>query len=72
MTTHMPARFWTRGRALGAGLAGAVVVLFAGANIHLISVSIASQPGCVSHLKAPQLETPKEGAAVYRAAKPSC
>lgn len=60
-------RFLTRGRALGAALACAVVGIFAAANIHLLTVAIASQPDCLPHLK-----TPKEGAATFRAAKPSC
>lgn len=58
-------RFWTRARLTGALLA--VVVGFAAANAHLISVAFTSQPDCVPHLK-----TATEGAATYRAAKPSC
>lgn len=41
-----------------------VVAIFAAANIHLVSVSLSSQPSCV--------ETAKEGAGTYRPAKPSC
>ncbi len=68
MTQAQPRpRFLTRGRALGAALACAVVGVFAAANIHLLAVSIASQPDCAPHLK-----TPNEGAATFRAAKPSC
>lgn len=59
--------FWSRPRIMAlAGAAIGVAVLIA-ANAHLVYVSFASQPACVPHLKAPQ-----EGAAMYRAAKPSC
>lgn len=67
MTATARAPFWTRGRALGTVLACAILGVFAVANIHLITVSLASQPDCVPHLK-----TPQKGAATYRAAKPSC
>lgn len=60
-------RFWTRGRALGAALAFAILAIFAAANTHLVALSFSSQPECVPHLK-----TPTEGAATFRAAKPSC
>ena len=58
---------WSRPRLAALALAAAVLAVFAGANAHLIAVSFASRPGCVAHLKAPV-----EGAATYRAAKPSC
>lgn len=67
MMAPTPDRFWTRGRLTGATLACVVIGLFAVANIHLIRVSLASQPDCVPHLK-----TATEGVAGYRAAKPSC
>ncbi len=62
-----PGASWSRQRIAALALAAAVAAVFAGANAHLIAVSFASQPGCVAHLKAPV-----EGAATYRAAKPSC
>jgi hypothetical protein len=46
----------------GAGLFALVAV----ANVHLVSVSLASDPGCVPHLKAPG-----DGNAL-RAAKSAC
>ncbi|MBI6630515.1 hypothetical protein [Pontibaca salina] len=67
MTRPVSPRFWTRGRLIGIGLALTVVAVFAAANAHLISVAFSSQPDCVPHLK-----TATEGAASYRAAKPSC
>lgn len=60
-------RFWTRARLTGTVLSLAIVAVFAAANAHLISVAFSSQPDCVPHLK-----TATEGAATYRAAKPSC
>tara|TARA_R110002124_G_scaffold15554_2_gene67421 strand:- start:3338 stop:3523 length:186 start_codon:yes stop_codon:yes gene_type:complete len=50
--------------------AAAVLVLgvIAVANIHLVSVSLASQPACVAHQTAAQ----EEGAPLHRAAKASC
>ena len=57
------ASFWTPGR-LAALLIAAMALLFAAANAHLLVVSFASQPDCVAPAS--------EGAAAYRAAKPSC
>lgn len=48
-------------------LIGAGLLLFAGANVHLVYVSVNSQPGCVTHAKASG-QTP----GVYRAAKSAC
>ena len=54
-------------RALVWAIAGAVLAVFVGANVHLVVVSFASQPDCVLRT------TPiTEGAAVFRAAKLSC
>lgn len=53
-----------RPRILAISAALLVMALFAAANIHLVSVSLSSQPSCV--------ETAKEGAGSYRPAKPSC
>ena len=43
------------------------VLLFAGANAHLIYVAFSSQPECVDHLK-----TPEPGTGRFRAAKSDC
>ena len=48
-------------------LAVAIAALVVAANIHLVHVSIASQPDCVPHLKAPD-----GSGTTYRAAKSSC
>ena len=53
-----------RPRVLAISAAFLVVAVFVGANIHLVSVSLSSQPRCV--------ETVREGAGTYRPAKPSC
>jgi len=45
---------------------GAGVLVFVGANAHLVYVAIASQPGCVTHSKAPGQQHD------YRAAKSAC
>ena len=42
------------------------VLLFAGANAHLVYVAIGSQPDCVPHEKT------ADGAGTYRAARSSC
>ena len=60
-------RKWSRGRIAGCLIALGVIGTFIGANAHLLSVSFASQPDCVAHLK-----TATEGASQYRAAKSSC
>ncbi len=49
------------------GLAGAVVLVVAAANAHLVYVAVASQPDCVAHLKD---AGSKSGA--FRAAKSAC
>jgi hypothetical protein len=60
-----PDRFWTGPRLFAIAATAAVMLLFIGANAHLIAVSFASKPDCV-------LQPAKEGVVVYRAAKPSC
>ncbi|TPJ54962.1 hypothetical protein FJ426_07250 [Mesorhizobium sp. B2-6-4] len=45
----------------------AAALLFCGANAHLIYVAFASQPECVSHLKAPDPSTGR-----FRAANSDC
>jgi hypothetical protein len=54
-------------RRLWIALAIAITAVVAAANIHLVHVSIVSQPGCVPHLKAPD-----GSGTTYRAAKSSC
>lgn len=53
-----------RPRVLAISAAFLVVAIFVAANVHLVSVSLSSQPSCV--------ETAKKGAGTYRPAKPSC
>jgi hypothetical protein len=67
MTAFLRAGFWTRNRVLALLASLAVLVGFAAANAHLVAVAVMSQPDCVPHLR-----TSMEGAAIYRAAKPSC
>ncbi|WP_187392738.1 hypothetical protein [Aurantimonas sp. DM33-3] len=49
------------------GLVLAGVLLFAGANAHLVYVAFATQPDCVAHLKGPGTK-----AGQFRAAKSAC
>ena len=65
MTFPARRRFWTRPRLLAVGLVAAILAIFIAANTHLIYVAFASQSDCV-------LSSSVEGAATYRAAKPSC
>ncbi|MFD2739985.1 hypothetical protein ACFSUD_10425 [Sulfitobacter aestuarii] len=65
MTTLSQPRFWSRPRLLALGGTALLLLVFFGANAHLIAVSFASKPDCV-------LQSPTEGAAALRAAKPSC
>jgi hypothetical protein len=67
MNASAPTRLSRRGRWTLAGIGFAIVALMAVANVHLVYVSLATQPECVPHLK-----TPDEGAAAYRAAKSAC
>jgi len=46
-------------------LIGAALAIFAGANIHLLYVSLSSQPACVPHAKT-------SGGAGFVAAKSAC
>ena len=48
-------------------LVGLCVLVFGGANAHLIYVALQSQPDCVAHLKEPL-----PGSGNYRAAQSSC
>lgn len=48
-------------------LAAAVLLVVLGANAHLVYVAVASQPGCVAHLKEAGSQ-----AGAFRAAKPAC
>lgn len=56
-----------RARVLLWVLVPAALLLFAGANAHLVYIALDSQPDCVPHLK-------ETGAAngEFRAAKPAC
>lgn len=65
MTALARPRFWTGPRVFALAATGLVTVLFLGANAHLITVAFTSRPDCV-------LQPLIEGAASYRAAKPSC
>lgn len=47
-------------------IVGAGVLVFIGANAHLVHVALSSQPDCVEHLKTQG----RDGA--YRAAGPAC
>ncbi|MCB9946168.1 MAG: hypothetical protein H6851_21465 [Geminicoccaceae bacterium] len=47
-------------------LVPAVLLIFAGANAHLVYVAFHSQPECVEHLKS------ADGEGGYRAAKSAC
>ena len=47
-------------------LTAAAMIVFVGANAHLVYVALTSQPDCVQHLKTEG----RDGA--YRAARPSC
>jgi len=48
-------------------LVPAVLLLFAGANAHLVYVAFASHPGCVAHLKQPDPDSGR-----FQAAKSGC
>ncbi len=65
MTALPRPRFWTGPRLFALASVAGGTLLFVGANAHLITVSFASRPDCV-------LQPHTEGAASYRAAKPSC
>lgn len=47
-------------------LVPAGLLLFAGANAHLVYVAFQSQPDCVEHLKV------ADGSGAYRAARSAC
>ena len=48
-------------------LVGIAVAIFVAANAHLVYIAVASDPGCVNHVK-----TVGSGEAQYRAAKSAC
>nr|WP_083202336.1 hypothetical protein [Stappia indica] len=58
---HRSRKAWLAWLLVPAGL-----LLFVGANVHLVYVALQSQPDCVDHLKEP---VEGEG---YRAAKSAC
>ena len=64
MKRQAPAR--SSGRWIVWTLVPAALLLFVGANAHLVYVAVTSQPDCVAHLKEPSRG---EG---YRAARSSC
>ena len=55
-----------RGKWLSWLLVSAGLLIFAGANAHLVYVAIRSQPDCVAHIKH------IDDASGYRAAKSAC
>lgn len=65
MTATARPRFWTGPRIFALCASSFVVLLFIGANAHLIAVSFSSRPDCV-------LQPVKKGAVTYSAAKPAC
>ncbi|WP_315918306.1 hypothetical protein [Mesorhizobium sp. SP-1A] len=67
MTSAAPAR--ANWRLISLAIVAAGVLLFVGANAHLVYVAFASQPACVPHLKA---AGEKGGATPYRAADSAC
>lgn len=67
MSDTAPPRLGRRGRWTLAGIGVGIAAVLAVANAHLLYVSLASQPDCVPHLKAPD-----ESGAALRAAKSSC
>lgn len=67
MSAAAPRPLGRRGRWTLAGIALAIVAVMAVANAHLVYVSVATQPECVPHLKAPD-----ESGTTYRAAKSAC
>jgi hypothetical protein len=62
-----PNRLGRKGRWTLVGIGLGIVALVAVANTHLVYVSLATQPECVPHLKAPD-----ESVAAFRAAKSAC
>lgn len=56
-----------RGRITLVAIGLAIVATFTVANAHLVLVSLASQPDCVPHLKAPD-----GSGTAYRAARSAC
>jgi hypothetical protein len=65
MKTLSRTHFWTGPRLFALATVAGVLILFVGANLHLVAVAFSSRPDCV-------LQPLTEGAANYRAAKPSC
>jgi hypothetical protein len=66
MTTPSPQPLGRRSRFALIGACAGIAALFILANVHLVAVSLASDPGCVPHLRAPD---PGGG---FRAAKSAC
>jgi hypothetical protein len=57
-----------RGRWTLAGIAAGIVALLAVANVHLVTVALSSDPGCIPH----QTERGDAGAGTLRAARSDC
>jgi hypothetical protein len=67
VTADAEPRLSRRGRCTLIAIALGIAAVFTGANAHLVYVSLATQPDCVPHLKAPD-----GSGTAFRAAKPSC
>jgi hypothetical protein len=67
MSVDAPTRLGRKGRWTLAAIGLAIVALMALANTHLVYVSLATQPECVPHLKAPD-----HGGGTFRAAASAC
>ncbi|MEX2518256.1 MAG: hypothetical protein WD969_02860 [Paracoccaceae bacterium] len=67
MTGSAIPRYWSRPRIIAVAVSALALMVFIGANAHLIAVAFATQPDCVAHSKSPT-----EGAVSHIAAKSSC
>lgn len=72
MTAAPRQRYWSGPRLFALAAVTLVLVIFVGANAHLIAVSYSSQPGCIPHPDPMLSGTATAGATVHRAAKSSC
>ncbi|MGB3386956.1 MAG: hypothetical protein WBA88_03135 [Pseudaminobacter sp.] len=62
-------RRWTRTRLIVGACVAAGLAVFVAANVHLVYVSVTSQPDCVAHAKEAGTGST---ATAYRAARSSC
>ncbi|SDY91290.1 hypothetical protein [Citreimonas salinaria] len=67
MTVRAETRSRFASRWFWIAVAVAIALVVAAANVHLVYVSLTSQPACVPHLQAPD-----HGGTTYRAAKSAC